>query len=60
MPSTREISSYEHRMMRRWLYEPYYDHFNASNSDYNDIFRRVYPNKKKIKSDFFTKKRVLR
>lgn len=47
-------------MIRRWLYEPYYDHFNVGKPvDYNKIFKRLYP-EKQIKSDFATKKAVLR
>lgn len=26
MPSTREISAFDHRKIRKWLYEPIFDH----------------------------------
>jgi hypothetical protein len=37
MPSTREISSFEHFMIRRWLYEPFFDHDIHTNIDYSRI-----------------------
>ena len=37
MPSTREISSFEHRMIQRWLYEPFYDHVGHTNIVFDRI-----------------------
>lgn len=48
MPSTREISPYEHRMIRRWLYEPFFDKRFKNVTDFKWMTR--------IKQDSITEK----
>ena len=42
MPSTREISSFEHHMIRRWLYEPFFNHDIHTNIDYARMCAREH------------------
>ena len=51
MPPTREISPFEHRMIRRWLYEPYYNMTN-SNFRWDQIGKRIEESNKTCKYAF--------
>ena len=59
MPSTREISPFEHRMIRRWLYEPYYNMTN-SNFRWDQIGKRIEDSNKTCKYAFEAQKKHLR
>lgn len=58
MPATREISSFEHRMIRRWLYEPFFDHVGHTNIVFDRI--KIKSNTLEGKKTFKEKKNELR